>query len=159
MRSPFSLRSQAVKCVETSTMIAIQHDDVDIGKLITNAKQRGMGAIVVFDGIVRDDDIREMELEAYQEVALKELEQIAADATKKYNLFSVDIIHRIGRLKVGENILIIIVGAGHRKEAYEGSRYIIETIKAGVPIWKKELRKDGDRWVPGEHPQGTGKFN
>ena len=137
-------------------MIAIQKEDVDIGKLINDAKQGGMGAIVLFDGIVRDDDIREMELESYEEVALIELEQIAADARAKFGLLSVDIIHRIGRLAVGENILIILVGAGHREEAYEGSRYIIEAIKAGVPIWKKELRKDGDRWVPGEHPHGCG---
>jgi len=137
-------------------MIAIQNEDVDIGKLIDEAKQRGTGAIVLFDGIVRDDDIREMELEAYEEVALKELEQIAAEAKKQFDLLSVDIVHRIGRLAVGENILVIIVGAGHREEAYAGSRYIIEAIKAGVPIWKKELRKDGDRWVPGHRPHGCG---
>ena len=135
-------------------MIAIQTDDVDIGRLVEGAKQRGTGAIVVFDGIVRDDDIREMELEAYREVALKELERIAGEAKGKFSLVSVDIVHRIGRLKVGDNILIIVVGAGHRKEAYEGSRYIIEAIKAGVPVWKKELRKDGGRWVPGEHSHG-----
>jgi len=137
-------------------MIAIQTGDVDIGKLVNEAKQRGTGAIVVFDGIVRDDDIREMELEAYEEVAVPELEKIATEAKKTYNLLSVDIIHRIGRLAVGENILIIVVSAGHRKQAYEGSRYIIETIKAGVPIWKKELTKDGGRWVPGEHQHGCG---
>ncbi|MFZ2074114.1 MAG: molybdenum cofactor biosynthesis protein MoaE [Methanoregula sp.] len=137
-------------------MIAIQTGDVDIGKLVNEAKQRGTGAIVVFDGIVRDDDIREMELEAYEEVALPELEKIATGAKKAYNLLSVDIIHRIGRLAIGENILIIVVSAGHRKQAYEGSRYIIETIKAGVPIWKKELTKDGGRWVPGEHQHGCG---
>jgi len=137
-------------------MIAIQTGDVDIGKLVNEAKQRGTGAIVVFDGIVRDDDIREMELEAYEEVAVPELEKIANEAKKTYNLLSVDIIHRIGRLAVGENILIIVVSAGHRKQAYEGSRYIIETIKAGVPIWKKELTKDGGRWVPGEHQHGCG---
>jgi molybdopterin synthase catalytic subunit len=135
-------------------MIAIQTDDVDIGKLITAAKQKGTGAIVVFDGIVRDDDIREMELEAYEEVALPELEKIASEAKETCNLLSVDIIHRIGRLSVGENILVIAVSAGHRNEAYQGSRFIIEAIKAGVPIWKKELTRDGDRWVPGEHPHG-----
>jgi molybdopterin synthase catalytic subunit len=138
-------------------MIAIQTEDVDIGQLINAAKQRGTGAIVVFDGVVRDDDIREMELEAYEEVALKELEKIAAEAQSVHNLCSVDIIHRIGRLSVGENILIIVVSAGHRKEAYEGSRFIIEAIKAGVPIWKKELTKDGSRWVPGEHAHGSGR--
>ena len=137
-------------------MIAIQTEDVDIGKLITAAKQRGTGAIVVFDGIVRDDDIREMELEAYEEVALPELEKIASEAQKTCNLLSVDILHRIGRLGVGENILVIVVGAGHREQAYEGSRFIIEAIKAGVPIWKKELTKDGGRWVPGDHLHGCG---
>ncbi len=140
-------------------MIAIQTEDVDIGQLINAAKGRGVGAIVVFDGIVRDDDICEMELEAYEEVALKELEKIAADAQADCHLFSVDIIHRIGRLAVGENILIIVVSAGHRKEAYAGSRDIIEAIKAGVPIWKKELTKDGSRWVPGDHAHGSTKIS
>ena len=138
-------------------MIAIQHEDVDINRLISEAKRPGTGAVVVFDGVVRDDDIREMELEAYEEVALRELEKIAEEAKKLHNLFHVDIVHRIGRLSVGENILIIVASAGHRPEAYAGSRYIIEEIKKGVPIWKKELRKDGDRWVPGEHQHGTGK--
>jgi len=135
-------------------MIAIQTDDVDIGALIKAAKKKGTGAIVVFDGVVRDDDIIEMELEAYEDVARQELEKIARDATLQFNLLHVDIIHRIGRLAVGENILIIVVSAGHRPEAYDGSRYIIEEIKKGVPIWKKELTKDGARWVPGEHGHG-----
>jgi len=137
-------------------MIAIQTDDVDIGALIRAAKKHGTGAVVVFDGIVRDDDISEMELEAYEDVATQELEKIARNATEQFGLLHVDIIHRIGRLAVGENILIIIVAAGHRKEAYSGSRFIIEAIKAGVPIWKKELTKDGGRWVPGDHGHGKG---
>jgi molybdopterin synthase catalytic subunit len=137
-------------------MIAIQTEDVDIGQLISDAKKRKTGAVVVFDGVVRDDDIREMELEAYEKVAKKELGRIARVAKKKYNLLSVDIIHRIGRLAIGENILVIVVSAGHREEAYAGSRFIIEAIKASVPIWKKELRKEGGRWVPGKHVHGAG---
>jgi molybdopterin synthase catalytic subunit len=137
-------------------MIAIQTNDVDIGALITAAKKQGTGAIVVFDGIVRDDDITEMQLEAYEDVAAQELEKIANDATEKFRLMHVDIIHRIGRLSIGENILIIVVSAGHRPEAYAGSRYIIEKIKKGVPIWKKELTKNGGRWVPGEQGHGNG---
>jgi molybdopterin synthase catalytic subunit len=139
-------------------MIAIQTGDIDIGALIDAAKKHGTGAVVVFDGVVRDDDITEMELEAYEDVAHKELEKIAKDATEQFRLLHVDIIHRIGRLSVGENILIIIVAAGHREEAYAGSRFIIEAIKAGVPIWKKELTKDGGRWVPGDHGHGSGKL-
>jgi molybdopterin synthase catalytic subunit len=138
-------------------MIVIQTGDADIGALVDAAKKHGTGAVVVFDGVVRDDDITEMELEAYEDVALKELERIAQDATEQFRLLHVDIIHRIGRLSVGENILIIIVAAGHREEAYAGSRFIIEAIKAGVPIWKKELTKGGGRWVPGDHRHGSGK--
>jgi molybdopterin synthase catalytic subunit len=138
-------------------MIAIQTDDVDIGALIAAAKKHGTGAVVVFDGVVRDDEITEMELEAYEDVATQALEKIARDATEQFRLLHVDIIHRIGRLAVGENILIIVVAAGHREEAYAGSRFIIEAIKAGVPIWKKELTKDGGRWVPGEHGHGKPK--
>lgn len=137
-------------------MIRVQKEDVDIGALITSAKKHGTGAVVVFDGIVRDDGITEMELEAYGDVAVAEMEKIARDATAQFRLLHVDIIHRIGRLAIGENILIIVVSAGHRLEAYAGSRYIIEEIKKGVPIWKKELTKDGGRWVPGEHPHGSG---
>lgn len=136
-------------------MIAIQEDDVDIGSLINAAKKHGSGALVIFDGVVRDDGITEMELEAYQDVAFQELEKIARDATVRFKLLHVDIVHRIGRLIVGENILVIIVSAGHRPEAYAGSRYIIEEIKKGVPIWKKELTKEGGRWVPGEFPHGS----
>lgn len=138
-------------------MIRIQTEDVDIGALIMAAKQSGTGAIVLFDGIVRDDDITEMELEAYEDVAVADMEKIAHEATKQFKLLHVDVIHRIGRLRVGENILIIIVSAGHRPEAYAGSRFIIEEIKKSVPIWKKELTKDGGRWVPGEHGHGKGK--
>ena len=137
-------------------MIRVQTEDVDIGALIQAAKEPGTGAVVVFDGVVRDDGITEMELEAYADVAVAEMEKIATEATQQFRLLHVDIIHRIGLLSIGENILIIIVSAGHRPEAYAGSRYIIEEIKKSVPIWKKELTKDGGRWVAGEHGHGAG---
>ena len=98
-----------------------------------------------------------MELEAYADVAVAEMEKIAREATEQFRLLHVDIIHRIGRLAVGETILVIIVCASHRGEAYLGSRYIIDEIKKSVPVWKKELTSEGGRWVDGEHPHGTGK--
>ena len=137
-------------------MIRVQTEDVDIGQLIAAAKEPGTGAVVVFDGVVRGDGITEMELEAYGDVAVAGMEKIARDATTQFRLLHVDIIHRIGRLAVGENILIIVVSAGHRPEAYAGSRYIIEEIKKSVPIWKKELTKDGGHWVAGERGHGAG---
>lgn len=137
--------------------IRVQKEDVDIGALIQAAKSPGSGCLVVFDGIVRDDDITEMELEAYEDVAVAEMEKIAKEAKEQFRLLHVDIIHRIGRLAVGENILVIVVSASHRQGAYDGSRFIIDAIKHSVPIWKKELTKDGGRWVPGEHGHGAGK--
>ncbi|HSQ93608.1 MAG TPA: molybdenum cofactor biosynthesis protein MoaE, partial [Methanoregula sp.] len=88
--------------------------------------------------------------------AVAEMEEIARKAAGLFRLLHVDIIHRIGRLSVGANILVIVVSAGHRHEAYAGSRYIIDEIKKSVPVWKKELTKDGGRWVPGEHGHGKG---
>ena len=102
---------------------------------------------MVFDGIVRNDGIDKIELSAYIEGATKEIEDIASDAQKKFNLLSVEVIHRIGVLDVGDNILVIVIGAGHRKEAFGGCEYILEEIKTRAPIWKKEHLKDGSRWV------------
>ncbi|WP_042705237.1 molybdenum cofactor biosynthesis protein MoaE [Methanomicrobium mobile] len=127
--------------------VRITKDDVDIAKLIEESKKESMGAIVVFDGIVRNDGIDKIELSAYIEGATKEIEEIVADAEKKFNLLSVEVIHRIGVLDVGDNILIIVIGAGHRKEAFGGCEYILEEIKTRAPIWKKEHLKDGSRWV------------
>ena len=127
--------------------VRIIKEDVDIAKLIEESKKESMGAIVVFDGIVRNDGIDKIELSAYIEGATKEIEDIVADAEKKFNLLSVEVIHRIGVLDVGDNILIIVIGAGHRKEAFGGCEYILEEIKTRAPIWKKEHLKDGSRWV------------
>ena len=127
--------------------VRIIKEDIDIAKLIEESKKESMGAIVVFDGIVRNDGIDKIELSAYIEGATKEIEEIVADAEKKFNLLSVEVIHRIGILDVGDNILVIVIGAGHRKEAFGGCEYILEEIKTRAPIWKKEHLKDGSRWV------------
>jgi molybdopterin synthase catalytic subunit len=137
--------------------INIQSGDVDIGAMVAAAKVPGAGAVVVFDGIVRDDAILEMEVEAYEEVAVAEMKKIAAVATEKFGLLHVAIVHRTGRLAIGENIVVIVVSASHRHAAYDGSRYIIDEIKHSVPLWKKELTRDGGRWVDGEHAHGSGK--
>ncbi|MEI6293202.1 MAG: molybdenum cofactor biosynthesis protein MoaE [Methanomicrobiales archaeon] len=135
-------------------MIKLQQDDFDVGRLVEAAKSRGTGAIVTFTGIVRDDGIEYMELEAYHEVAEHELTVIRDEAMKEYPLHSVDIIHRTGPLRVGDNIVLIVVSAGHRKEAFLGCEYVINRLKQTVPIWKKEYLKDRSRWVEGEERPG-----
>ena len=135
-------------------MIKLQQDDFDVGRLVEAAKSRGTGAIVTFTGIVRDDGIEYMELEAYHEVAEHELTVIRDEAMNEYPLHSVDIIHRTGPLRVGDNIVLIVVSAGHRKEAFLGCEYVINRLKQTVPIWKKEYLKDRSRWVEGEERPG-----
>jgi len=132
-------------------VVTVTQEDFDINRLIEERKASDMGAMVSFIGIVRDDGIERIELEAHQEVAVEELEVIRDEAFAKFPIKSVDIIHRIGDLKVGDNIVLILVGAGHRREAFEGCEYIIERLKERVPIWKKEYTPDGERWVQGEH--------
>jgi molybdopterin synthase catalytic subunit len=131
-------------------MIKITHDDFDINAMISQAKTHKMGALVTFLGTVRDDGIDMLQFEVYEEVAISELETIRDEAFEKFDIESVDVIHRVGELTVGENILLIIVGAGHRKEAFDACEYILERIKESVPIWKKEISESGNRWIPGE---------
>lgn len=132
-------------------MISITRDVIETGAMIEAAKRPGMGALVTFCGVVRDDGgVERIELEAYEDVAVRELETIRDEAMRNYPIESVDIVHRVGSLKVGETILLVIVGAGHRKEAFAASEHIIDRLKQTVPIWKKEFYRDGERWVPGD---------
>jgi len=127
-------------------MIRLQEEDIDIAGLIAASRTNTMGAQVIFVGTVRDDGIEAIEFEAHAELAQKDLEAIAAEATETFSLHSVDIIHRTGTLAVGETILLIIVGSGHRDEGFAGCRFILERIKEFVPIWKKDIAGDTTRW-------------
>ncbi len=131
--------------------VIITRDDFEPGILIEGAKRRKTGAVVIFLGIVRDDGIEEIELEAYEEAAMQELQSIQDEAMQKFSLLSAEIIHRIGVLRVGDHILLIVVGAAHRQEAFLGCEYILEQIKMTVPIWKKEVTLSGTRWVKGDY--------
>lgn len=131
--------------------IMITRNTIDPGILLGEARSRELGAIVSFLGIVRDDGIERMDLEAFEEVAEQDLSRIRDETLMKFGVNRVDIVHRVGSLKVGDPIVMIIVGAPHRKAAFLGCEYVIDRIKEAVPIWKKEFSKQGSRWVPGEH--------
>ncbi len=134
-----------------SVEVFIKKGKIDSNIAIEKAKGPSAGAIVTFCGIVRDDGISKLLVEADEEMALLDLQTIAADAQKEHNLTYVHVEHRIGTLFIGEIIVLIVCGAGHRKEAFLGSEYIIERIKERVPIWKKEYTGEGERWVSSEH--------
>lgn len=132
-------------------MIRITRDEFDASAFLEEARSGEEGAVVSFLGLVRNDGIDRMEVEAFEEVAEQELSRIRAEAIAKFGVSRVDIIHRVGSLSVGDRIVLIVVGASHRKAAFLGCEYIIDRIKESVPIWKKEYTAGGSRWVPGEH--------
>jgi molybdopterin synthase catalytic subunit len=129
--------------------IAVTGEDIDTTAYIEAAKGRATGAIVTFLGVVRDDTIESIEIEAYDEVALQDLTEIRDEAVTKYDLQHVTIVHRVGMLQLGDTILLIVVSAGHRKQAFLGCESILERIKERAPFWKRELLKNGERWVKG----------
>jgi molybdopterin synthase catalytic subunit len=134
-------------------MIRLTREKVDVEETIREVMDGSVGAVVTFLGVVRDDQLAELDLEIWEEEALPEMRRIEAEAQERWPLHAVEVIHRHGRLVVGDRILLIVVSAGHRQEAFAGCEYILERIKQTVPIWKKEVRKDGSIWVEGEYPQ------
>jgi MoaE-MoaD fusion protein len=122
--------------------------------LVAAAKNGADGAVVVFDGIVRNNSRGRQTLyldyEAYEEMATKQMNDLAADAIARFGVRQVIIVHRLGRLQVGETSVLIIVASAHRAQAYEASRWLIDTLKKTVPIWKKETFVDGAVWADGE---------
>ena len=128
-------------------MIEITEQDFSLDEMIKKAKRTDAGAVVTFLGTVRDDGIEMMELESFREAALQELESIRGEAVGRFGLKSAEIVHRVGLLSVGDNIVAIVCSAAHREEAFLGCRYIIEELKKRAPIWKKEIGENGERWV------------
>jgi molybdopterin synthase catalytic subunit len=130
----------------------ITEAEIDVSSLIEEVKDKSSGGIVIFLGTVRDfseaGKVREIEYEAYDEMALKKMKEIIAYSKEKWPLRKVRLVHRKGKLSLGEVSVAIAVSAPHRKEAFEACRYIIDTVKGEVPIWKKERLEDGkERWV------------
>jgi len=109
------------------------------------------GAIAIFIGTVRNvtdsKTVTRLEFEAYQPMAIKEMQKIAELAKTKWGFNKIALYHRIGTLSIGEMPVIIAVSSGHRATAFEVCRFTIDTLKETVPIWKKEFFEDGSKWV------------
>ncbi len=112
------------------------------------------GAVVTFEGVVRDNSNGRktlyLEYEAYGPMAVRKMQEIGAEAKEKFAINSVGIIHRTGRLEIGETSVAIVVTAAHRRPAFEACQYLIDRLKQVVPVWKKEYFEDGVIWVEGE---------
>jgi len=119
----------------------IVKEDFSIDELVRKMKKPEMGAIVTFLGMVRaDEGVKGMTVEADEETTEKALKNLEREARERFNVEAVEIVHREGSLKVGENIVVILVGAKHRKEAFRACEFLIDELKESVPIWKKELK-------------------
>jgi len=112
------------------------------------------GAVCVFDGIVRDNTRGRktlyLDYEAYREMALEQMRGLAAEAVTRFGVRDVAVVHRLGRLQVGETSVLVVVASAHRGAGFDACRWVIDTLKKTVPIWKKETFVDGAVWADGE---------
>jgi molybdopterin synthase catalytic subunit len=134
-------------------LIRITQEPLDRDGLVAAVSHPGVGGIVVFEGVVRDTargkQVRYLEYDVYPEMAIQQIRAIIVEAEKRWAVDRVAVAHRIGRLEIGEASVIIVVATPHRAEAFEACRYIIDTLKTTVPIWKKEVATNGEEWVEG----------
>jgi len=141
--------------MNTNTQILLSAETLNIQSCIDWIMSPESGGIDVFIGTVRNatkgKPVLKLDFEAYEPMAISEMEKIAQEAFEKWPVQKVLIHHRTGTLQVGEVPVIIAVAAAHRDAAFEACRYIIDTLKQTVPIWKKEAFEDGEVWVAA-HP-------
>ena len=131
-------------------MIAITSAPIDISAVRAAVQDDGFGAIVVFEGVGRDNAdgrrVTSLAYEAYEEMSLREMKLIADEIKERWPQSAVSMVHRTGVVRIGEPSVVIAVGTPHRAECYAASRYAIDELKARVPIWKKEHYQNGSAW-------------
>jgi molybdopterin synthase catalytic subunit len=133
---------------------ALTYEPIDAAKIVAETKRGEDGAVVVFDGIVRNHSrgrqTLHLDYEAYEEMAVRQMREIGGQARERFSIRQVTMLHRLGRLEIGETSVLIVVASAHRSAAFEACRWLIDTLKQTVPIWKKETFADGAVWAPGE---------
>lgn len=134
-------------------VILITREPLDRAALVAAVAHASVGGIAVFEGVVRDNargkQVRFLEYDVYPEMAIVKIREIIDEAGQRWGAQRVAVAHRVGRLEIGEASVIVAVATPHRNEAFEACRYIIDTLKATVPIWKKEVATNGQEWVEG----------
>ncbi len=135
-------------------LIEIVDTPIAADAIVAGMKTGGDGAVCVFDGIVRDNTRGRrtlyLDYEAYREMALAQMQRIAQEAIPKFGVRDVALVHRLGRLAMGETSVLIVAASAHRAAAFDACRWLIDTLKKTVPIWKKETFADGAVWADGE---------
>lgn len=130
-------------------------DTIDLNEAYSYLNCPDAGAVNIFIGTVRNNaqgkNVEKLEFEAYEPMAIKEMEKLAVRASGKWNLSRLLMVHVVGTKTVGEPVVVIGIASPHRQEAFEASRFLIDELKNTVPIWKKEYYQDGSIWV-NAHP-------
>ena len=144
----------AIPGMQTTDHAALVRHPIDGAAIARAIQQPEDGAVVVFDGVVRNHTRGRrtlyLDYTAYEPMALQQMEQLAQSALANYAIRDVWVVHRLGRLEIGETSVYIAVASAHRAAAFEACRWIIDTLKKTVPIWKKEFFEDGAVWADGE---------
>jgi MoaE-MoaD fusion protein len=134
--------------------VQIVRERIDAEAVVSRLKHSSDGAVVIFDGIVRDNTRGRrtlyLDYQAYEAMALKQMESLATEARSRFAVRGASIVHRLGRLEIGETSVLVVVAAAHRGAAFEACRWIVDTLKKTVPIWKKEYFEGGAVWADGE---------
>ena len=134
-------------------LIQITNDHVSLQVVMSELDDNSAGAVSIFIGKVRNrgkfGNVSEIYYEAYREMAEEKMREIENEAQSKWGIKKLVAIHRIGNLKVGETSIIIGVSSEHRHEAFEACKYIINNVKTRVPIWKKEITQESQKWTDG----------
>jgi molybdopterin converting factor subunit 1 len=129
-------------------------EPIESAKIVAEIRRPEDGAVAVFEGIVRNHSRNRRTLylnyEAYEAMALRQLEQLAEGALVQFAIREVAVVHRLGRVEIGETSVLIVVASAHRGAAFDACRWLIDTLKKTVPIWKKEYFEDGAVWADGE---------
>jgi molybdopterin synthase catalytic subunit len=134
-------------------MIRLQSEPIAIEALVASVGSPGDGAVAVFVGTVRDHNrgrrVLHLEYEAYAEMALSEMRRIVDEARARFRVSAVALVHRTGRVEVGQASVAVVVAAAHRDQALEACRFLIDTFKRTVPMWKREAFEGGEVWIEG----------
>ena len=139
-----------------SDVLLLVREPIHHAALVEHVRQAEDGAVVTFDGCVRNHSHGRrtlyLDYEAYESMALAKMREIAGQIHEKFAIDRVAIAHRLGRMEIGETSVFIAVSSAHRPAAFEACRFAIDTLKRTVPIWKKEYFEDGAVWADGEVP-------
>lgn len=139
---------------EQNVVAVLVRGPIDAEKIVAATKRDEDGAVVMFDGIVRNHSrgrrTLHLDYEAYEEMAVGQMRELGHQAQARFGVHQVTMIHRLGRLEIGETSVLIVVASAHRTQAFEACRWLIDTLKQTVPIWKRETFLDGAVWAPGE---------